>query len=369
MDYTVKVRATTPTAAVTLTFHGTGEPPAPRLGSTIKVVHPTTGVIDAVVHHVQLNTAEPACDCDAGTAAYVHAEGCPARPVPLPDPPAAKPVSGAAISAEAAKPGYRAHELRERAMEAAVRKLGLDQAAIDQANRELDPWKVERVYRRPSKEGVGEVQVRVGEPALGSRVFVTDSDLYLRCGGQAAFAQLIDPGKTGKWSSAVSLLARTDACSVTLEAAGVREGLSGYTPADFAAKFPNLATCAALKAIALAWTYAGGQEMPPQVQRYDELATYWLEMLGARRKCGAAPRDLPENMGPLPAGCQVPDRYVELDTWPWPAVRAAIKLIDPAQVRISMDRDQLTVSGPLCASAKADPEAAFRSLPDLRPAP
>lgn len=79
MDRSIKVRATTPTSAVTWTLHGVGEAAAPRIGSTIRVVHPTMGTVDAVVDLVELTKAAA---------------------------PAAAPVSGAALSDAAAAPGY-----------------------------------------------------------------------------------------------------------------------------------------------------------------------------------------------------------------------------------------------------------------------
>lgn len=124
----------------------------------------------------------------------------------------------------------------------------------------------------------------------GNQVFIQDSDLYNRVGGQAALVQLLDPGKTGRWNTTISLLARTDACNFVLEAAGVQADLNGYAASEFASKFPNLVTYAALKAVALAWNYgSGGQAMPPGVARYDELANDGLELLATRkRKHGAS---------------------------------------------------------------------------------
>ena len=120
---------------------------------------------------------------------------------------------------------------------------------------------------------------------MPNQVFITDADLYLRVGGQAALTQLIDPGRTGKWNTAVSLTARTDACNLVLEAAGVQADLNGYAASDFSAKFPNLVTYASLKAVALAWVYGtGGQAMPPGVQAYAAQADQGLELLATRRR-------------------------------------------------------------------------------------
>lgn len=119
----------------------------------------------------------------------------------------------------------------------------------------------------------------------GNQVFIQDSDLWLRVGGQAALTQLIDPGKTGRFNPTISLLARTDACNIVLEAAGVQADLNGFAASEFGLRFPNLVTYAALKAIALAWTYgSGGQALPPGLARYDEEANQALELLATRRR-------------------------------------------------------------------------------------
>ncbi len=120
---------------------------------------------------------------------------------------------------------------------------------------------------------------------MPNQVFIADSDLYNRCGGQAALTQLIDPGKTGRWNTAVSLMVRTDACNIVLSAAGVATDLGGVAAGDFAARFPDLVTLAAYKALALAWLAgSGGQAMPAGVQRYDEMADQGLELLATRRR-------------------------------------------------------------------------------------
>lgn len=152
----------------------------------------------------------------------------------------------------------------------------------------------------------------------GNQVFLTDADLYNRVGGQAALTQLIDPGRTGRWNTAISLMVRTDACNFVLEAAGVQADLNGYSAADFATKFPNLVTYAAYRAIALAWVAgSGGQAMPPGVAKYDELATQGLELLATRRRKHGA-----SDFSPAPAQ-QIsgsidndPDRTrMTLDSW------------------------------------------------------
>lgn len=119
----------------------------------------------------------------------------------------------------------------------------------------------------------------------GNQVFISDADLYNRVGGQAALTQLIDPGRQGRWNTTVSLLARTDACNIVLEAAGVQSDLGGLAAGEFATRFPSLVTYAALKAIPLAWVYgSGGQALPPGLQRYDEQANQALELLATRRR-------------------------------------------------------------------------------------
>ena len=120
---------------------------------------------------------------------------------------------------------------------------------------------------------------------MPNQVFISDADLYNRLGGQAALTQLLDPQGTGAWNPEVSLLARTDACNFVLEAAGVPADMAGYPASDFAAKFPNLVTYAALKAIALAWQYgSGGQAMPAGVVKYDAQADQGLSLLASRRR-------------------------------------------------------------------------------------
>lgn len=125
---------------------------------------------------------------------------------------------------------------------------------------------------------------------MANPVFIEDSHLYLRLGGQAALTQLMDPQKTGRWSPAVSLTARSDACNKVLSAAGVAADLGGYSAAEFASKFPNLVTTAALKAIALSWLYASsGQAMPEGIAKIDAEAESDMDKLAERkRKQGAA---------------------------------------------------------------------------------
>lgn len=184
------------------------------------------------------------------------------------------------------------HQLSGRGLYLYSSGLGAD-LTLQIAAKPAAPLRVERRYVPPSRPGVGEVTVTLqGEDKVpGNQVFITDADLYNRIGGQAAFAQLIDPAKTGKLNSTISLLARTDACAVVLEAAGVQADLEGHTVAAFVDAYPNLVAWASYKAIALAWTYAsGGQAMPTSVQRIEDLANWGLEQLATRRKYGNAPQ-------------------------------------------------------------------------------
>ena len=254
---TVRVRATAPTATISLTWTGAAMAAAPHLGDTIRIGHPRLGLADAVVVAVEVDTDE----ATSGTGSY------------------AAPVSGAALSAEASEPGYAAPELRAEVAKPRTIRGGGDTTCTVSSSGVIGTAR----YTPPRTDGVGEVQVRVGAQAAPVHVAT------------------VHTGPDGEAAAVVVTTIR---------------GSGGATARKFLPK----------------------------------------------------PADLPENSVPLPAGTTVPDRFVEIDLWPWPAVRAAVRLIDPAQVRIAMDRDQLTVSGPLCASAKADPEAAFRSLPDLRPA-
>lgn len=142
---------------------------------------------------------------------------------------------------------------------------------------------------------------------MPNQVFIGDSDLYKRLGGQAALTQLLDPSKTGSWNATVSLTARTDACNLVLEAAGVQSDLGGYEAADFAIKFPNLVTWASLKAVALAWLYGtSGQAMPERIAQYDAQANAGIEMLAQRRRKHGA-----SDFSPQPA--QAIDGAVDMD--------------------------------------------------------
>lgn len=152
----------------------------------------------------------------------------------------------------------------------------------------------------------------------GNQVFITDADLYNRVGGQAALVTLLDNGRQGRWNTTVSLLARTDSCNIVLEAAGVQADLNGYTASDFAQKFPNLVTYAALKAIALAWTYgSGGQALPAGVQRYDDQANQALELLATRRRKHGASDFSPQPAQQISGAIDNdPDRTrMTLDSW------------------------------------------------------
>lgn len=120
---------------------------------------------------------------------------------------------------------------------------------------------------------------------MPNQVFITDQDLYDRLGGQAALTQLMDPDGRGTWNAIVSLKARTDACNLVLEAAGVQADLGGVAAEEFAARYPNLVTYACFKALPLAWIYgAGGQAMPAQLDALDKRADAGLENLATRRR-------------------------------------------------------------------------------------
>lgn len=124
---------------------------------------------------------------------------------------------------------------------------------------------------------------------MANQVFIEDSDLYRRCGGQAALTQLMDPHKTGKWDPGVSLIARQDACNLVLSAVGVQNDLGGIPASEFAAKFPNLVTIASQKAIALCWLYGcAGQAVPDRITDYDQKADAELEKLSLRRRKNGA---------------------------------------------------------------------------------
>jgi hypothetical protein len=150
----------------------------------------------------------------------------------------------------------------------------------------------------------------------GPYVFIYDSDLYDRIGGQAAFVQLLDPNGTGTWNPDVSLKARGDACNLVIEAAGVPVDLSGLTIPDFRDKFPNLITWASLKGLAMAWLYgAGGQAMPAGFALYDQQANAGIEMLAVRRRKHGA---------------------IDFNPGAAQAVRGSINL-DPYQTKMTMD--------------------------------
>lgn len=120
---------------------------------------------------------------------------------------------------------------------------------------------------------------------MPNQVFITDADLYDRIGGRAALTQLLDATGSGIWNATVSLKARTDACNIVLEAAGVQSDLGGVPAEEFAAKHPNLVTYAALKALALVWIYGtGGQAMPARLAAFDVQAEQALEKLATRRR-------------------------------------------------------------------------------------
>lgn len=116
-------------------------------------------------------------------------------------------------------------------------------------------------------------------------LFISDEDVYSRIGGKAALTQLLDPNRTGSWNQATLDRAKQDACNLVLEAAGVQADLAGYAVGEFAAKFPNLVTYAAWKALALCWLYGtSGQAMPDQIAAFDAQAAAGIEMLATRRR-------------------------------------------------------------------------------------
>lgn len=124
---------------------------------------------------------------------------------------------------------------------------------------------------------------------MPNQVFIDDEDLYSRLGGKAVFTQLLDPQKKGTWNTTTSLKARADACNIVLEAAGVQSDLGGIPASEFAAKFPNLVTWAAHKAIALAWLYGGGGTvMPDAIASFDKAADAAIDKLAARRRKNGA---------------------------------------------------------------------------------
>ena len=124
---------------------------------------------------------------------------------------------------------------------------------------------------------------------MANQVFIDDEDLYSRLGGKAVFTQLLDPQKKGTWNTGTSLRARIDACNIVLEAAGVQSDLGGIPANEFATKFPNLVTWAALKAIALSWLYGGGgTAMPDAIRDFGSQADAAIEKLAQRRRKNGA---------------------------------------------------------------------------------
>lgn len=120
---------------------------------------------------------------------------------------------------------------------------------------------------------------------MANPVFITDEDLWLRVGGRPALTQLLGGAKNATWNAEMSLRARTDACALVIEAAGVQADLAGYSVEDFRSRFPNLVVHACFKAIALLWLYGtGGQAMPDGVKAFDEQAEAGLEKLATRRR-------------------------------------------------------------------------------------
>ncbi|MFO0578693.1 MAG: hypothetical protein U1A78_32220 [Polyangia bacterium] len=120
---------------------------------------------------------------------------------------------------------------------------------------------------------------------MANPVFITDEDLYLRIGGRAALTQLMDPNKTGAWNAESTLRARTDACALVIEAAGVQADLSGNTVEEFRVRFPNLVVYACFKALYLSWVFgSSGQACPEKVSALNQEADAGLEKLATRRR-------------------------------------------------------------------------------------
>lgn len=120
---------------------------------------------------------------------------------------------------------------------------------------------------------------------MATFVFIEDADLFNRIGGRAAFTQLLDPQGRGIWNATMSLLVRTDACNLVIEAAGVQVELGGMTVEQFRARYPNLVTYASLKGLVLAWLYgSGGQAVPEKLAAFDVQVETGLERLAARRR-------------------------------------------------------------------------------------
>lgn len=124
---------------------------------------------------------------------------------------------------------------------------------------------------------------------MANPVFIYDADLYNRLGGRAALTQLLDPEGRGIWSAEMSLLVRTDACNLVIEAAGVQVELSGGTVEQFRARYPNLVTYASLKGLVLGWLFgSGGQALPERLAAFDAKVETALERLATRRRMHGA---------------------------------------------------------------------------------
>lgn len=124
---------------------------------------------------------------------------------------------------------------------------------------------------------------------MPSPVFISDEDLFLRIGGRAALAQLMDPDKSGSWDTQISLRARADACNIVIEAAGVQVDLAGNTVEEFRDRYSALVTHAAQKALYFCWLYGtGGQACPERITALnDEVETALENLAKRRRKHGA----------------------------------------------------------------------------------
>lgn len=151
---------------------------------------------------------------------------------------------------------------------------------------------------------------------MANPLFITDADVYSRIGGKAALTQLIDPNRTGTWDQVTLDTAKRDACNIVLEAAGVAADLGGFQATEFAAKFPNLVTYAALKALALVWVYGtGGQAMPERIASFDAQAMAGIELLATRRRKHGASDYSPQPSQQISGTIQMGEDRITLSGW------------------------------------------------------
>ncbi len=119
----------------------------------------------------------------------------------------------------------------------------------------------------------------------GNPLFIIDTDIYNRIGGQAVLTQLIDPQGQGTWNQDILTLAKQDACNEVISAAGVQADLNGFTVDDFRSKFPNLVTLAAQRCIYLNWVYGtSGQACPDRIVALKQDTDAELQRLAERRR-------------------------------------------------------------------------------------